>query len=238
MTSLVKALKGLLGHSKDKETTAPINHEDEPWGMEYEPYANRSFGDYIDSFHPEWIDQFPDFPYFIEGRPALHTGLVERMSYVFSISPANTQQVEDIIAEANKQIEMAHHLAQFPDFHVPFPDLLASERLRGYPSCWMRCIPFTEKTKRISKFPFKFEIMTGITPSGNGRGSEIQFKADLFPNGAVGRIESQFATFDKTGGFGHFWIVTSKLINGTMTVSRISESKPDGRMPTLYTIGR
>ncbi len=196
------------------------------------------YGVRIDEFHPKWRDEFPDFPYEFDGRPALRTGFTERMRDVFSFAPEDAAKVEAIFERADELLASAHELAEFPRFSIPRPDLSEGGSISSFPTCWIRCIPFTEKTKRISKFPFRLEYSTGMMHCAGRPDATVELRADLFPDGTPGRIESQYAEFKRGGSFGHFWTVTAKGVKGEMVVSRIAESSPDGGMPTLYSIGR
>lgn len=201
-------------------------------------YPMRNGEELIDSFEPEWADRFPDFPYTFVGRPAMRTGYVDRMRDVFSIAPEDAPRIAAIFDDANRTISEAHGLADFPDFQFAMPDLSSGSDLSAMPSCWIRCIPFTEKTKQVSKFPFKFEYETGRMCKAGAPDAGMRMEASLFPDGSVGRIESQLSCFDSGTPFGRFWVVTAKVMGGMLTVSRIAETKPDGAMPTLYSIGR
>ena len=99
--------------------------------------------------------------------------------------------------------------------------------------------PVYGKTGRVSKFPFRFEYDSGMMRKPGAPRAHIRMIASLMPNGNPGRIESEYALFESGAAFGHYWIVTSKIINGELVVSRISETNPAGDTPpTLYTLGR
>lgn len=218
---------------KKQEHPAPIS--------EYVPinktYPMRNGEEMIEGFSPAWADKFPDFPYTFVGRPAMRTGLVERMRDVFSIAPSDASKISDIFSDANRLLEEAHGLADFPVFQLRMPDLSNGSDLSTMPICWIRCIPFTEKSRRISKFPFRFEYETGRMRKGGSPDAGLKMEASLGADGSVGRIESQLSIFERGASFGHFWTVTAKVVDGALTVSRIAESRPDGGMPTLYSIG-
>lgn len=201
-------------------------------------YQMRDGEEMIESFSPSWADEFPDFPYTFVGRPAMRTSLVERMRDVFSIASSDAQKIADIFDDANRLLEEAHGLAEFPVFQLSMPDISNGSDLATMPVCWIRCIPFTEKTHRISKFPFRFEYETGRMRKEGAPDAGLRMEASLGADGSVRRIESQLYTFEEGASFGHFWTVTAKIVDGALTVSRIAESRPDGDMPTLYSIGR
>lgn len=194
----------------------------------------------FDEFQPEWADQFPDFPYEVKGRPAIRTTLTERMRDMFSIAPQDVPRVEGLVSQANSLLVDARSLASIPEFSIPMPDLSdAYKCLLRFPLCGIRCIPFTEKTGRVSKFPFRFEYDSGMMRKPGSPRAHIKMTASLMPNGNPGRIVSEYALFDSGAQFGHFWIVTSKIVDGELVVSRISETSPTGDTPpTLYTLGR
>lgn len=201
-------------------------------------YPMRNGEEMIGNFSPSWADAFPDFPYTFVGRPAMRTSLVERMRDVFSIAPSDAQKIADIFDDANRLLEEAHGLAEFPVFHLSMPDISNGSDLSMMPVCWIRCIPFTEKSHRISKFPFRFEYETGRMRKSGSPDAGLRMEASLGADGTVGRIEAQLSIFEEGASFGHFWTVTAKIVDGALTVSRIAESRPDGGMPTLYSIGR
>lgn len=99
--------------------------------------------------------------------------------------------------------------------------------------------PVYGKTGRVSKFPFRFEYDSGMMRKPRSPRAHITMTASLLPDGNPGRIESEYALFENGAAFGHYWKVTSKVVNGELVVSRISEMSPTGDTPpTLYTLGR
>lgn len=224
---------GLFDRLKRRNEKAPAEYS-----MIHSRYPMANGEELIERFDPPWADRFPDFPYEFVGRPAMRTSFTERMRDVFSISAADSHRVLEMFEEANELIADAHELAEFPHFELRAPNIENGSDLEAMPVCWIRCIPFTEKTGRVSKFPFRFEFNTGRMRKTGAQDAAVKMEASLFPDGLVGKIESQLAMFDPRAQFGHFWMISGKLVDGKMTVSRVAESLPDGGMPTLYTIGR
>lgn len=220
---------------KGRRTAEPVSYVPECLEL---PESN--YDELFDEFQPEWADQFPDFPYEFQGRPAIRTTLTERMRDMFSIAPQDVPRVESLVRQSNSLLADAHSLATFPEFSVPMPDLSDSYKcLLRFPLCGIRCIPFTEKTGRVSKFPFRFEYDSGMMRKPRSPRAHITMTASLLPDGNPGRIESEYALFENGAAFGHYWKVTSKVVNGELVVSRISEMSPTGDTPpTLYTLGR
>lgn len=192
----------------------------------------------IESFAPSWIESFPDFPYQVVGQPAIRTTLVSRMRDVFAVAADDAPRVDEIFSLASSLLDDAHNLAKFPYFTLVPPSHDNMADIMAMPICWIRCIPFTEKTKRVSKHPFKLEYDTGRMRCEGQPDASVKMFVDLLPDGSVGRIETQLALFDSGASFAHCWVITSKLVEGSIVVSRIQESKVDGGMPTLYAIGR
>lgn len=192
----------------------------------------RRFGLLVRAFDEPWIREFPKFPFHLYRSLAFREdGLNERLQWVVMPSEDDFNIVKAAVAIANKQIEEARNFATFPRFTIPTPSPDPFENIPPGDSCFIRCVPFTAKTKRHSKHPFELNVKRGLT-----KGS-VSAKVSMTEDGRIGRIESGLWRELRNDSFGESWLVTSKMVGDSLSVSRISYSGPKGGK-TLFTLGR
>ena len=192
----------------------------------------RRFGLLVRAFDEPWISEFPKFPFHLYRSLAFREdGMSERLQWVVMPSEEDFNIVKIAVVIANKQVEEAHAFATFPRFEIPIPSSNPFENIPPGDSCFIRCIPFTAKTKRHSKFPFELHVNKELS-KGN-----VSTKISLAEDGSIGRIESGLWRELRNDSFGESWHVTSKMVGNSLKVSRISYSGPKGGK-TLFTLGR
>ena len=194
---------------------------------------------WITSFDADWISQFGDFPLTIMGNRGIKSEVMrEDLNTELLVRGSEWSFVENAVNVANEQLSTADSLADFPAFRLTVPESAVADEWNpqwgNY--CLLLVKPFTQ-TGRKSKFPFILKINTSL--------SNISTSAEfsLFSNGSIGRVESTLFFNDMANGDNRRWyIVTSTIRDDRLVVSRISASlpdpKPQGSMPTLYSIGR
>lgn len=104
---------GLFDFMKQKGRRAaePVSYVPECLEL---PKSN--YDELFDEFQPEWADQFPDFPYEFQGRPAIRTTLTERMRDMFSIAPQAFRELRLLFGRPTVCLLMLIPLLLFPSF--------------------------------------------------------------------------------------------------------------------------
>ena len=194
---------------------------------------------WITSFEADWIGQFDNFPLTIIGNRGIRSEVMrEDLNTELLVRGSEWSFVENAVNVANKQLSVADNLADFPAFRLTVPESAVADEWNPQWGnfCLLLVKPFTQTGKK-SKFPFILKINT----SSASVSTSAEFS--LFSNGSIGRVESTLFFNDMTNGDNRRWyIVTSTIRDDRLVVSRISASlpdpKPQGSMPTLYSIGR